>query len=274
MNLAFPALFVLLLLLPGILLSYSYRRGFFRRSPITLGPIKDEIGRGIVLAVLVHLVALSLSWLCGGWVPRTDVFLAVFADVGDVTPETAAEEFMAGLWYLAAINGAALVVGLIGHGIVRYWELDLKRERLRFNNEWHYLFSGEARKFPREREADVDFVFVSVVVEQGEDSILYWGLLSYYFFDRTGTLDKIVLTDAQRRFLTPESDREPESSDNGETDSSDEGESNPSGDRETEDVNLPLSSDRYYSIRGEYFVIEYEGVQTLNVEYYEVHEEK
>jgi hypothetical protein len=112
------------------------------------------------------------------------------------------------------------------------------------------------------------------VVEQGEDSILYWGLLSYYFFDRTGTLDKIVLTDAQRRFLTPESDREPDSSDNGETDSSDEGESNPSGDMETEDVDLPLSSDRYYSIRGEYFVIEYEGVKTLNVEYYEVREEK
>jgi len=30
MNITFPALTVLLLLLPGILLGFSYRRGFFR----------------------------------------------------------------------------------------------------------------------------------------------------------------------------------------------------------------------------------------------------
>ena len=259
MNLAFPALFVLLLLLPGILLSYSYRRGFFRRSPITLGPIKDEIGRGIVLAVFVHLVALCLSWLGGGWVPKVEAFLAVFADIGEVTPDTTAEEITSGFWYLITTNAAALVVGLVGHSIVRYWELDLQWERLRFNNEWHYLFSGEARKFPRERKAGVDFVFVSVVVEQGEDSILYWGFLSYYFFDRAGTLDKIVLTDAQRRFLHAESDRNPDESDEPEADAT---------------PDLPPESDRYYSIRGEYFVIEYEGVQTLNVEYYQVLDEE
>lgn len=48
MGLAFPALVVLLLLLPGVLLSYAYRRGFFRRTPVTLGPIRNEIGPGIV----------------------------------------------------------------------------------------------------------------------------------------------------------------------------------------------------------------------------------
>lgn len=274
MNLAFPALFVLLLLLPGILLSYSYRRGFFRRSPITLGPIKDEIGRGIVLAIFLHAGGLYVSWLSIGWVPQTDVFLAVFAGVGEVDPKVAAEEFTVGLWYLVVTNGVAFVVGLLGHGIVRYWELDLKRERLRFNNEWHYLFSGEARKFPTERKASVDFVFISVVVEQGEDSILYWGLLSYYFFDRTGALDKIVLTDAQRRFLSTESDRGSNPSDSEKSDPSSDKESNSSDDSETEDVALPLSSDRYYSIRGEYFIIEYEGVQTLNVEYFEVLDEE
>jgi len=192
-----------------------------------------------------------------GWVPKTDVFLAVFADTGSVTPKEAATEFKAGLQYLIATNGAALVVGGTLHGIVRFCQLDLRWERLRFNNEWHYLFSGEAWLYETDQATDIDFVFVSVVVEQGDDSILYWGLLSDYVFDRTGALDKIVLTDAQRRFLGGESDRDREPSE-----------------EETQEIDLPLSSDRYYSIRGEYFVIEYEGVQTLNVEYYQVLDEE
>lgn len=145
MNLAFPALFVLLLLLPGILLSYSYRRGFFRRSPITLGPIRDEIGRGIVWAVFVHVGALGLSWWWTEWAPKTDVILAVFADTGAVSAKEAAKEFKAGLQSLVVTIGAALVIGGALHGIVRFCQLDLRWERLRFNNEWHDLFSGEVQ---------------------------------------------------------------------------------------------------------------------------------
>jgi hypothetical protein len=259
MNLAFPALFVLLLLLPGILLSYSYRRGFFRRSPITLGPIRDEIGRGVVLAIFVHLIALWVTWMVTGWAPKADVFLAVFTNVGGVPPKVAAEEFTAGLWYLVATNGAALGVGGLLHGFVRWRQFDLRWEWLRFNNEWHYLFSGEVWLFEEETDQTVDWVFASVVVDQGEASILYWGRLIDYVFDRAGTLDKIILTQAQRRFLTPESDRDIYP---------------PEEEGEIEGSDLPPASDRYYPIRGEYFVIEYENVQTLNVEYYEVLDEE
>lgn len=266
MNLAFPALFVLLLLLPGILLSYSYRRGFFRRSPITLGPIRDEIGRGIVLAIFVHLVALAISWGSALWTPKTEIFLSVFADVGKIAPGRVAEEFKSALWYLIATNGAALGVGGLLHGIVRWWQLDLRWEWLRFNNEWHYLFSGEVWLYEKDTDQTVDWVFASVVVDQGETSILYWGRLIDYVFDRAGTLDKIILTQAQRRFLNPDSDRDlypPEEDENSEE-----------TDAGTEGTALPPASDRYYPIRGEYFVIEYENVQTLNVEYYEVLDEK
>lgn len=266
MNIAFPALFVLLLLLPGILLHYSYRRGFFQRSPVTLGPVRDEVGRGIVLALVIHPAALLIVRGVAGWSPDAEVLASVFAGIGEIESEAATRQFVSGLQYLVGTNIGALVLGWFAHWIVRYNHLDLRWDRLRFNNEWHYLFSGEARVFTVQEEertiasikeflrSDSPFIFVSVVVEQGDDSILYWGVLSDYFFDRTGTLDKIVLTDAQRRFLTTESDRGSESSD----------------DRETKEVALPPSSNRYYSIRGEYFVIEYDGVQTLNVEYYEV----
>ncbi len=201
-----------------------------------------------------------------GWVPKTDVFLAVFADVGGVAPSEAAEEFESGLWYLIATNGAALGIGGLLHGFVRWREFDLRWEWLRFNNEWHYLFSGEVWLFEKETDQTVDWVFASVVVDQGETSILYWGRLVDYVFDRAGTLDKIILTQAQRRFLNPESDRDLYSPE-GDEDSEET-------DAGTEGTALPPASDRYYPIRGEYFVIEYENVQTLNVEYFEVLDEK
>lgn len=267
MNIAFPALFVLLLLLPGVLLSYSYRRGFFQRSPVTLGPIRDEIGRGIVLAVIIHPLALLLVDLFTGWTPSTRVFLAVFAEVGTVETEAVSRQLVGGLWYLVGTNVGAAVVGSLAHGGVRWWNLDLRYNRFRFSNEWHYLFSGEARVFKVDEEErtiasieesldwDFEFVFVSVVVVMDPNTpVLYWGVLSDYFFDASGRLEKIVLEGAQRRPLLSEGDRT-------------SGQSAPQGEEEPEAPRMPPESERFYSVRGAYLVVQYENVQTLNVEY-------
>jgi hypothetical protein len=266
MNIAFPALFVLLLLLPGVLLSYSYRRGFFQRSPVTLGPIRDEIGRGIVLALIIHPISLVLVDACGGWAPSTTVFLSVFAEMGDVETTTVARQLEGGLWYLVGVNLAAAAIGGLIHGGIRWWNLDLRYDRLRFSNEWHYLFSGEARVFKVDEEErtvasirkaldwDFEFVFVSVVVTMGEGPpVLYWGVLSDYFFDESGRLEKIVLEGAQRRSLLSEEDRpsEPGAQEDAPQAASD----------------MPPESERFYAVRGAYLVIRYENVQTLNVEY-------
>jgi hypothetical protein len=270
MNIAFPALFVLLLLLPGVLLHYSYRRGFFQRSPVTLGPVRDEVGRGIVLALLVHPAALLVVWASTGWSPDAEVLASVFAGIGDVGAEEATRQFASGLAYLVGSNIGALALGWLIHWVVRYNHLDLRWDRLRFNNEWHYLFSGEARVFTVEQEErtiasikeflswDAAFVFVSVVVNHGEDSVLYWGILSDYFFNRAGRLERIVLTDAQRRPLREESDRQPPST------QLEEGQA----------METPIVDERFYPIRGAYFVIQYDNVQTLNVEYYQVYDEE
>lgn len=259
MNIAFPALAVLLLLLPGVLLSYSYRRGFFRRSPITLGPIRDEIGRGIVLALFIHPLALGLVSTVVGWQPDTMVLTSLF--VGDANLDRASIEVLGGLWYLVSVNVGALLVGSLTHWIVRSNHLDLRYDVLRFDNEWHYLFSGEARVFDVDQaertvpsikaylKREFEFVFVSVVVTVGGQSVLYWGALSDYFFDASGQLDRIVLKDAQRRPLRAEAD-------------------NASSGAPT-----PIQDDRFYPIRGSFLVIRYENVQTLNIEFIVLAEE-
>lgn len=256
MNIAFPALVVFLLLLPGVLLSYSYRRGFFQRSPVTLNPIREEISRGVVWALFIHPVALYVLGLFGK-TPDATALLGLVLKQAPASLAVANEDHLLH-WvaYLVGINLVALLVGAGAHTFVRRRYLDLRYDWLRFNNEWHYLFSGEARIFAidqleRDFESiqafiesdDLDFVFVSVVIEQGDGPILYWGTLSDFFFDANGVLESIVLEDAQRRRLNSEED---------DVDS---------------DAATPVNDDRFYPIRGNYLVIRYADVKTLNLEY-------
>lgn len=253
MSLAFPALIVLLLLLPGVLLSYAYRRGFFRKTPVTLGPIRNEIGPGIVWALALHATFLPLLDWWVGWLPDFELFFSLVGEKDEPSPGRT--PIVQLFWYLIGTNAISLVSGWGAHGLVRGWKLDLRYDWLRFSNEWFYLFSGEARVFQQPqadrdlrsirkflRSDEVDLVFISVVVEQGEGPILYWGVLADYFFDRDGRLEKVVLEEAQRRNLSNDATTDTEQA-------------------------IPTADDRFYPIRGNFLVIRYQDVLNLNVEY-------
>jgi len=279
MGLAFPALVVLLLLLPGVLLSYAYRRGFFRRTPVTLGPIRNEIGPGIVWALALHAIFLPLLYWGFGWQPDLQFFLGL-ADIAHTVEATSPPERPAVIqlfWYLVGTNAFALLAGWGVHGVVRKGRLDLRYDWLRFSNEWYYLFSGEARIFQSpqpDRDLrsirqffgtdDLDLVFVSAVVDQGNGSVLYWGVLADYFFDADGRLEKIVLQDAQRRDLAK--DDESLRTDTG---SADEEMVVSEEEKTAEEEPRPMPPDdhRFYPIRGHFLIIRYQDVVNLNIEY-------
>ncbi|WP_457653826.1 hypothetical protein [Rhodocaloribacter sp.] len=146
-------------------------------------------------------------------------------------------------------------LGYGAHWIVRKYRLDLRWDALRFDNDWYYLFTGESRAFDipekertRERlralfeEEQIVYVFIAAVVEQAGSAFLYWGILSDFFFDPAGKLDRIILQSAQRRSLAR--------------------------DRKEEDTRLPYESEVFYPIRGHYFVLPFANIRNLNVEYY------
>jgi hypothetical protein len=57
MNFAFPAVLIFFLVLPGILIRYTYARGLFKwNSPVNIRPITDEIAYSIVFAIAIHMV--------------------------------------------------------------------------------------------------------------------------------------------------------------------------------------------------------------------------
>src|SRR3954467_10381407 len=55
MNIAFPALFVFLLALPGIILRYAYRDWAWK-IPVYRLPLGEEIAKSVVSAAVLHLL--------------------------------------------------------------------------------------------------------------------------------------------------------------------------------------------------------------------------
>ena len=261
MDFAFPALVVFLLVLPGVLLSYAYRRGFFQRSPVSFSTLSSEVARSVLFALLLHTGALLALGRLGADVDYGAALLLLAGQAGPATAEGRdALRAVAGYpgpiaAYVLLTNLAGLLVGYALHWAVRRTRSDLRWDVLRFKNTWHYLFTGEALAFgipQRERSYEkirrvldegVDLVFVSAVVEQAGAPFLYWGVLSDFYFDAAGRLDRIVLEEPQRRPL---------------------GADKAAGEA---DVAPPLDA-RFYQIRGDYLVLPYAHIKNLNLEYF------
>lgn len=255
MSIALPAFVITLLVLPGILASFYYRKGP-GRSPLRLGTIQDEIGLGLLWAIPINIVAFvlanalpfdnvnleSIFWVLTGYQetgPRLERHIESFTEYP-----------LHILFYLLFVNAFGVLAGKGLHLAVRYYYLDIKYPFMRFQNEWHYLFSGEARFFDAESKEisraavrqgldEIEFVFVTMVLEQGREVYLYRGVLSEYYFNKGGHLDKIIIEAPQRRLISNDDA-------NGEF----------------------IGEERFYKIVGKFFAIKYNVVKNLNIYYY------
>jgi len=257
MNIAFTTLVIFLLVLPGVLFRYAYRKGFWR-SPVQLGTLPEEISSGILFALIIQLMSMAAVRYVVGWEIRFDALLVMltgWAPVGEA--QTA--EYIASvsefpfriLSYLVLVNLVFYFAGYGCHKLIRSLKLDLRFDSFRFNNEWYYLFSGEARVFEyaaSERsfravkeileEEPVDLVYLTCQVEAGNTPWLYYGILSDYLFDKKGNLDLLILQAAQRKKFS----EIPHQEDGAE-------------------------SPRLQNIGGHYFLLRYAEVHNLNIEY-------
>jgi hypothetical protein len=142
--------------------------------------------------------------------------------------------------YFLSIYLAAGFFGVLLHLVIRWKKLDCKYPVFRFNNQWHYLFSGELHDSnPRPHGA-----LVTAAVESSTGTTLYAGLLEGFSYGQDGDLQKIELTGAVRRSL--------------------------SNDRKGGQEQQPVGDDqRYYRIEGHRLILWCEDIATLNIRYYE-----
>lgn len=253
MSLAFPALFIFLVIVPGIILHYTYSKGFWRTSPSSIYPLSDEIAYSLIGACFLHLIWAHLLSIFGIRIDLDSALMLLLGSFGpdnrhfDTAIQSVTRQPLNKAYYFTGLYVFSALLGYGAHALVRGRKWDRKTRLFRFNNDWYYLMSGEMLDFKGMlgRPKEIDGVYLSAVIHQGGDSYLYRGIVSEYYLDKAGSLDRVLLRLAHRRLLTK--DRVP---------------------GQPRDPSKDYSDDsRYYDIVGDFLILRYAEMQTINIEY-------
>ena len=251
MEFAVSAIFLIILLLPGFILQAAYSKGFWRwNSPTSARSLSEQIPAGIILASILHAVWSGLYVFLGSPVDFRSVAMLLTGSYGrdDAYFGTTFAALTGNPFkifiYFSSLYAVSALLGYIAHSIVREQKLDRKTRILRFNNQWFYLLTGEITEFKESAEVypQVDGVFLNTVVHHGDGDYLYRGLVADFFFDKSGNLDRVLLRLVARRKLS--NDRKP-----------------------GEEFSPYEPDDRYYEIEGDFFVLRYSEMSTINIDY-------
>jgi hypothetical protein len=247
MTVAFPALVIFLILLPGFIARSRIKR--VERQVLDYSPFGQVVSEAVVWAGSLHIVWVLLARGLNGAELNVETVRRLLSS--DAAVQGQALTHVAGqagvvTAYFASLLAAAYLLPSGIRRVISARRLDRLGSRwsalFRFSGApWYYLLSGA--DFGADQTPD--FIAVSAVVNVAGSPYIYTGLLDEYFIDQSGSLDRLVLQQVMRRPLS--ADKMPES-----------------GGREQE---------RFYPVDGDYFVLRYSEAITLNIEYIQLKEE-
>lgn len=250
MNFLFTTVLVLLLVAPGLSFFRFYHAGRFsiRYSNLT---ITDQVFRSIVPGLLLQA---CLIWGINHWHPngysvRLDLLgILLLGAKEDRTVQLAFRLLQANLGstllYEMGLLATMTTMGWTTRKIVRHFKLDRRFRWFRYDNEWHYLLTGEILETSdisaiiRLHEAKhIDFVVVDALIKLETGDMLYSGILAGYELAVDGGLRTLYIHSAQRKQLTTPQDQN-------------------------------VVSEVYYPVEGDLLTLPYEQLLNLNLSYY------
>lgn len=243
MNLALSTFVIFLILLPGIFFRRFYYTQEFSTEYFKQTFLEIFLS-GFIPSLIIHAVWYFLA-KCFGYYVDLELFgslltsnpnPAVFKNLDDFAQPI--------LWYHFSMWIGSGGLGALFKQLVRTRGLDRRYSLLRFQNSWHYIFTGEFMEFPRSIKAltedkveDIELVYVDALVQTQEGSILYEGILVHYDLSKEGGLDCIGLEQVQRRYLS-------------------------------HDRKKSFKTPKHYEIPGDILLIKYSDIKNLNFTYY------
>lgn len=238
MDVALPALIVFLIVLPGFIARSQIKLA--EREKLDYSPFGAVVAEGLIWAATLHLAWLAGCALLGRHLDLEVVLGLLSSSPALQTAAIATTKLEAGqiAWYFGTQLFAASLLTPSFRRLITRCRLDRAGSRLswmlRFRRApWYYLLSGA--DFPKGEIPDL--ISVAAVVDVAGAPVLYVGTLADYYFDAEGRLDRLVLEAVERRPLAD--------------------------DRSTDEA----STERFYRIDGDYFVLRYEQIISLNVRY-------
>lgn len=172
MSLALVTILFFIFLFPGIFFirfcySEEFSKQYFKSTYFEL------LLSTLFPSIILHLLGLFIIEKYFGYKLDFKTVLILLLDVDSLV-----DKFEAIKIVISSINNiiaynlylwmSSAVLGYSVKKIVRKLKLDRKRKLLRFQNEWHYLITGEILDFPKilGEANDIDFVSVDAMVEK------------------------------------------------------------------------------------------------------------
>lgn len=243
MNIALPALIAFLLLLPGFIFRTRLKRA--ERTSLDFSPFGQIVAEAVLWSFVAHLIWLGLSDIVFSQRFQPLVLMKLLSSAplsqADATVAVAANfEWIVG--YFGSLFVAAFLIPTLARTAISRYRLDRSSAPwgavFRFHDApWYYLLTGA--DFTEEEAPD--FIVISAIVEIAKEAVLYVGVLSEFFVDAEGQLDRLVLQGVSRRPIASDKNR-----------------ADADGGNET---------DRFYEVDGDSFVLRYSETITLNVQY-------
>jgi hypothetical protein len=192
------ALIFLLLILPGAIFRRAYHTSslsnYHLRSS-NFSEIVVTLGAGTVIQLFfLHLVNLCIDRYINfekiGELliqPRKELFIHIGVHLSQI------------LLYIVLVYLLSYLIGRLLLLLVLKAELDLQFQSLRFDNDWHYIFSRNLKQ----KKPDVVVIYALVQIEKGY--YLYRGFLVNYSLDSKGELDFIQLVGTGKKLVSHDS---------------------------------------------------------------------
>lgn len=248
MNLAPGVLVIFIIAIPGIVFRLTYLSSPYSRRTINTTAI-DEIFNSLIPAFIFHALFILILEFCGKKIDFQFIYNLL---IGNSTAKNVDElnSYLGGFLCYILLN---TLVNFGAAWLLRYWVLRYKwYERFTFltiYNRWYPILKPEAT------ENGKISVWLDVLLETRDGSILYRGFLTDFWLDKSGGIKELHFENVRRRAF--KQDIEEIKIDTEAT-----------GDEPTEQGIQDVDK-RYYYIPGERFIIKYEDVRNMNVTYYE-----
>lgn len=269
MNILFGALFIVILILPGIIfrvsyLNIPYARKTFRSSFI------DELLFSLVPALIIQVPCYSIVNYCMTGVDERIIYLLLVNSDKVLQYPLPDKDISLFLVYTLIVTVIAWWLGKGFRAYVNARKLYFRMPIFRFYNDWHYIFKGLLLDAPGQpgESRDVGDVWVDALVNvKDEGSYLYSGYLKQYILSPEDGLDRICLTHVQRRKLTDNVYSEIEAAEDVDGIFEISYEDLEADEEAVSEVERFLEEKQYYYMPGDYFVIPYSEIRNLNITY-------
>ncbi|TWP23134.1 hypothetical protein ETU10_08540 [Apibacter muscae] len=196
---------IITIIIPGLILKRFYYLGEFSNQFNNTSTANNVIST-IFLGSVVVIFNLLLTSLASSSTFTTDQthINNIYENLSkNKIPPYDIEVIMLLIQYLFTSVILAILIGFTSHKIVRILKLDVKFPLFRFSNHWHYYFKGEISltKPFKHINKKINQTFADILFRlNGEDTILYSGVISQFTTDKkTNDLKFIYLTNAKKR---------------------------------------------------------------------------